>query len=42
MTTLHPLFQTLATASTEAELRSRLIDNLSSYFNVEAQHQSDL
>lgn len=35
MTTLHPLFRTLAAASTEAELRSRLIDNLSQYFAVQ-------
>ncbi len=32
---LHPLFQQLATASTEQELRSRLIDNVSEHFRVQ-------
>lgn len=33
--TLHSLFQKMATASTEAELRFRLMDNLSQYFAVQ-------
>ena len=33
--TLHPLFQKMATASTELELRFRLMDNLSQYFAVQ-------
>lgn len=33
--TLHSLFQEMATASTEAELRFKLMDNLSQYFGVQ-------
>lgn len=33
--TLHSLFQKMSTASTEAELRLKLMDNLSQYFAVQ-------
>lgn len=32
---LHPLFQSMASAKTEAELRFRLMDNLKEYFGVQ-------
>lgn len=33
--TLHSLFQIMATASTQAELRSRVMDNIGEYFGVQ-------